>query len=145
MKILIINGPNINMLGKREKSVYGQKTYEDLVEYIREQALNMGIETDFFQSNVEGHIIDNIQDADDRFDGIVINPAAYTHYSLAILDAIKAIEIPVVEVHISNIHAREDFRKKSVTAPACIGQISGFGHFGYVMGIMALKEHIEKK
>lgn len=138
MKIFIINGPNINFLGVREQNVYGNKTYEDLCKYIVEEAKEMGAEVEFFQSNIEGEIINFIQAAHEVADGIVINPGAYTHYSIAIFDAIKSIQKPVVEVHLSNIYKREEFRHKSVTAPACIGQISGFGFLGYKLAIEAL-------
>lgn len=139
MKIMIINGPNLNMLGIREKQVYGSKNYEDIVNYLGEEAKNLEIEATFFQSNIEGEIINAIQKCYfEKYDGIIINPGAFTHYSYAILDAIKSVSIKTVEVHLSNIHSREEFRKTSVTAPACIGQISGFGEFGYVLAMRAL-------
>jgi 3-dehydroquinate dehydratase-2 len=138
MKILVINGPNINFLGIREKNVYGTKDYNSLCSYIKEEGKKLNVEVDTFQSNIEGEIIDRLQEAYEKYDGIVINPGAYTHYSYAIFDAIKSVNIPTVEVHISNIHTREEFRHKSVTAPACIGQICGLGFYGYVLGIMAL-------
>ncbi|MTI47375.1 type II 3-dehydroquinate dehydratase [Sporosalibacterium faouarense] len=138
MKLLILNGPNINMLGKRERAIYGESSYEDLCEYIRVNGQNLSINVDILQSNIEGELVTYIQDAYDKYDGIIINPAAYTHYSIAIYDALKAVDIPTVEVHISNIYAREEYRRKSVVAPACIGQISGFGIYSYVMGMMAL-------
>ncbi|MDP4143511.1 MAG: type II 3-dehydroquinate dehydratase [Bacillota bacterium] len=141
MKLLVINGPNLNFLGIREKSVYGNSTYEDLCNYVKECGKQVGIEVDTLQSNIEGEIIGFIQDAYNKYDGIIINPGAYTHYSIAIYDALKSVSIPTVEVHISNIHAREEFRKKSVTAPACIGQICGFGFYGYVMAMMAILNH----
>ncbi|MGL5329227.1 MAG: type II 3-dehydroquinate dehydratase [Peptostreptococcaceae bacterium] len=137
MKIIVINGPNLNMLGKREPSVYGNDTLEDLQNYIKNE-FNGKINIDFFQSNYEGAIIDMLHKANDEFDGVVLNPGAFTHYSYAIHDAIKSIKTNVVEVHISNIHQREEFRHKSVTAPACIGQISGFGFYGYILGINAI-------
>lgn len=138
MKILIINGPNINFLGIREQNVYGNKTYQDLCDDLKKYAEGKKITLSLQQSNIEGEIVGFIQDAYNKFDGIVINPAAYTHYSIAILDAIKAVNLPTVEVHISNIHAREEFRKKSVTAAACIGQICGLGLYGYKLAIDAL-------
>lgn len=140
MKIIVINGPNLNMLGKREKSIYGKNTLKDLEDYIlnKFKKVNDEIIIEFFQSNHEGCIIDKIHEAMDRYDGIVLNPGAFTHYSYAIHDAIKSIDINVVEVHISNIHKREEFRQKSVTASACIGQISGFGFDSYILGITAL-------
>lgn len=135
MKILIINGANLNMLGKRETNIYGKKTLLDLENYIKEEFKNL--EFEFFQSNCEGDIIDKIHNSSD-FDGIVINPGAYTHYSYAISDAIKCVELAVIEVHISNIHKREEFRQKSVIASSCLGQISGFGFYGYIMAINAI-------
>lgn len=137
MKILIINGPNLNMLGKRETDVYGKNTLEDLTIYI-EKTFKEVATFEFFQSNHEGYIIDKLHEANGNFDGIVINPGAFTHYSYAIADAIKSINIKVVEVHISNIHKREEFRHKSVTANGCIGQISGFGFYSYILGINAI-------
>lgn len=138
-KITIINGPNLNFLGIREKGIYGSDNYESLCEYIKEKFKNENIELKFLQSNYEGEIIDFLQNAYyEKVDGIVINPAAYTHYSYAIFDAIKSISIPTVEVHISNIHEREDFRKISVTAPACINQIYGKGKDGYIEAIQYL-------
>ena len=135
MKILVINGPNINMLGIREPGMYGAQTYAELLAYIEAAGREYGVQTECFQSNHEGAIIDAIQEADGMFDGIVINPGAYAHYSYAIRDAIKAITIPVVEVHISDIEKREEFRHLSVTAPVCIAQIRGHGFESYTMGI----------
>lgn len=138
MKILVINGPNLNMLGKREPHIYGNTTLEDLERFIKD-TFEDKIDIEFFQSNHEGYIIDKLHESNDIFDGVVINPGAFTHYSYAIYDAIKSININCVEVHISNIHQRqEDFRKKSVTAGACIGQISGFGFYGYILAINAI-------
>lgn len=138
MKILVINGPNINFLGIREQNVYGNKTYQTLCTDLQKYAQEKNIELTLQQSNIEGEIVGFIQAAYNKFDGLVINPAAYTHYSIAILDALKAVNLPTIEVHISNIHAREDFRKKSVTAPACVGQICGLGFHGYKLAIDAL-------
>ena len=138
MKILVINGPNINMLGIREKNIYGNNDYNSLVEKIKKEANELNCQVDFFQSNIEGEIITSIQKAFGVYDGIIINPAAYTHYSIGILDALKAVNIPAIEVHISNIHQREDFRKKSVTAEGCIGQISGLGFEGYTLALRGL-------
>jgi len=138
LKILVVNGPNLNMLGVREKSIYGNTNYKDLVKYIEDAASELSVEIEVLQSNIEGEIVTIIQNAYGVFDGIIINPAAYTHYSIAILDALKSVRIPTIEVHISNIHAREDFRKKSVTAEACIGQICGLGIHGYVLALQAL-------
>jgi 3-dehydroquinate dehydratase-2 len=143
MNILIINGPNINMLGIREKDIYGGKTYKDMCDLLYKSAKEMGICLVIVQNNIEGEIINYIQRAYGKYDGIIINPGAYTHYSIAIYDALKAIDIPAVEVHISNIQAREEFRKKSVTAGACIGQICGFGIYGYIMAMLALKNILE--
>lgn len=137
---MVINGPNINLLGKRENHIYGHIDYAYMCQYLVDKGSELGLDIHIFQSNIEGEIVSAIQEADGLYDGLIINPAAYTHYSIAILDALKAVDIRAVEVHISNIHAREEFRKKSVTAPACIGQISGFGIYGYVLAMMALKE-----
>lgn len=138
MKILIINGPNLNFLGIREKGIYGSDTYEEMCSYLYKEAANLGVEIDIHQSNIEGEIIGLIQQAYGKFDSIIINPGAYTHYSIAIYDALKSVSMKVVEVHLSNIHTREEFRHKSVTAAACVGQIAGFGKYGYVMAINAL-------
>ena len=138
MKILVINGPNINMLGIREKNIYGNNDYNSLVEKIKKEANELDCQVDFFQSNIEGEIITSIQKALGVYDGIIINPAAYTHYSIGILDALKSVNIPAIEVHISNIHQREDFRKKSVTAEGCVGQISGLGFEGYTLALRGL-------
>lgn len=139
MKLMVINGPNLNMLGVREKGVYGIKSFDEVCAYITEEGEKRGNEITLFQSNIEGEIINSIQKAHyEQYDGIIINPGAFTHYSYALHDAIKGINIPTIEVHLSNIHAREEFRKTSVTAPACIGQISGFGEFGYIMAMEAL-------
>lgn len=145
MKTLVINGPNINLLGIREKGIYGNNTYSDLVSLLEETGKRLGIEVIVVQSNSEGEIIDFIQGAYGKFEAIVINPGAYTHYSYAILDALKGVALPTIEVHISNIHKREEFRRKSVTAEGCIGQISGLGFLGYKMALEALKEIIEGK
>lgn len=126
------------MLGIREKHIYGSMTYDDICEYLKEKGKELKQEVDVVQSNIEGEIINYIQEAYNKYDGIIINPAAYTHYSIAIYDALKAVKVPTVEVHISNIHAREEYRHKSVTAPACIGQICGFGVYGYVMAMQGL-------
>ena len=139
-KILVINGPNINMLGIREKNIYGRQDYKSLCEYLRAVVFQLGIEIELYQSNYEGDIVTVIQQAYGKFDGIVINPAAFTHYSIAILDALKAVNIPTIEVHISNIHQREEFRHKSVTAPACVGQICGLGFKGYALALEYLAD-----
>ena len=138
MKILCLNGPNLNMLGTREPDKYGSTTLPEIENEIRKEATKLNIEIDFFQSNIEGELVTEIQKAKDVFDGIIINPAAYTHTSVAIRDALLAVSIPAVEIHLSNIHKREEFRHTSLTAPACIGQITGFGKYGYIMALYAL-------
>ena len=143
MKIMVINGPNINMLGVREPEIYGNKGYSDLEEYIENYAEEKGAEAVVLQSNGEGEIIDFIHHALGTCDAIVINPGAYTHYSYAIYDALEAVKIPTVEVHISNIHKRDEFRHRSVTAPACIGQICGLGFRGYTLAIDYLLEEVK--
>ena len=140
MKIIIINGPNINMLGLREPEIYGDKNYADLLAFIRGAADDLGAEPAFFQSNSEGEIIDAIQAAYGKFDGIVINPAAYTHTSIAIPDALKAVAIPAVEVHLTDINSRESYRRVSYTAEACIKTITGEGFDGYRTAMLALTE-----
>ena len=140
MKIMVVNGPNLNMLGIREKHIYGTKDYKDICKDIKDEGEKRGHNIDIFQSNVEGEIINFLQKAYfEKYDGIIINPGAFTHYSYAIHDAIKSVEIPTIEVHLSNVHKREEFRKVSVTAPACVGQISGFGEVGYILAIDALE------
>ena len=138
MKILVINGPNLNMLGIREPDIYGRQTYNDLVEMIKKYCDENSIEAEFFQSNHEGAIIDRIQEAYGNTDGIVINPAAYTHTSIAILDALKTVAIPTVEVHISDISSREEFRRHSYISQACIKTIKGLGFDGYIEAIKEL-------
>lgn len=137
-RIMIINGPNLNLLGMREPNVYGSETLESINEEIAQKAQDMGVAVDFFQSNSEGEIIGEIHKAVSEYDGAVINAGAYTHYSYAIHDAIKAVKKPFVEVHMSNIHAREEFRNKSVIAPACAGQICGLGKMSYILGLEAV-------
>jgi len=139
-KILVIHGPNLNMLGEREPGVYGSEGLVTLNDNIITRAREQGMECDIFQSNHEGAIIDRIQSARLRYDGIILNAGAYTHYSIAIRDAISAIKIPCIEVHISNVFAREDFRSNSVIAPVCKGSISGFGFLSYYLAIAALAE-----
>ena len=135
MKFLIINGPNLNLLGKREPGIYGGESYAALCEQIQAHAAAHDSTADCFQSNHEGAIIDRIHAADGVYDAIVINPGAYTHYSYAILDALKAVDVPAYEVHISHIDQREPFRAISVTAPACVGQLYGHGFQGYLMAM----------
>ncbi len=138
-KILILNGPNINLTGLREKSVYGSQTYDDLVALCRKEADKLGVEVRCIQSNHEGALIDALQQACfDGFDGAVFNPGGYTHTSVALHDAIASVPLPVIEVHMSNIHARESFRHVSMTAAACRGQIVGFGFEGYLMALRQL-------
>ena len=136
MKLLVINGPNLNFLGIREKGIYGNQDYNYLLNLLKEKAEKEKVEIKVFQSNHEGEIIDRIQKAYyDQVDGIIINPGAYTHYSYAIRDALASLEIPKIEVHISNIHKREEFRHTSVTAPVCTGQIAGLGLKGYILAV----------
>lgn len=136
--ILVIQGPNINLTGEREKSIYGNDSYDAICQFIRECAESVGLVCDIFQSNHEGAIIDMIQEARNTSDGIIINPGAFTHYSYAIRDALASIKLPCIEVHMSNIHSREEFRRISVTAPVCVGQIAGFGRHGYELAIHAM-------
>lgn len=143
MKVLIVNGPNINLLGTREKDIYGDTSYEKLCEELKEKAKELSLDIEIVQSNVEGELINYIQSALGNYDGIIINPGAYTHYSIAIYDAIKAVGIPTIEVHISNIYNREEYRRKSVIASACIGQISGFRTYGYIMAMMGMKNYLK--
>ncbi len=143
LKIMVINGPNLNMLGIREPEVYGNRTYTDLEAYIEEYGEKCGIEITVLQSNSEGELIDFIHHTPRNFDGIVINPGAYTHYSYAIRDALASVDVPSVEVHLSNIHKREEFRHTSVTAPACVGQITGLGFRGYLLAIDYLSEEVK--
>jgi 3-dehydroquinate dehydratase-2 len=142
MKILVINGPNLNMLGKREPEIYGRMTYESLVALVEETCAAEGLECEVFQSNQEGAIVDKIQEALGVFDGIVINPAAYTHTSIAILDALKAVALPAVEVHISNVREREDFRQVSYAGLACVKTFMGMGLDGYVEAVKYLKWYV---
>ena len=141
MKILVINGPNLNMLGIREPDIYGKNTYADLCELITDYADKKGVEVKLFQSNHEGALVDEIQAAYQNFDGIVINPAAYTHTSVAILDAVKSVGIPTVEVHISAVETREDFRQVSFVREACIKTITGLGFDGYLKAIDTLTQN----
>ena len=138
IKILVVHGPNLNLLGTRETAVYGSVTLEEINERLRAYVADKGIEVRTFQSNSEGAIIDAIHQALGWADGLVINPGAYTHYSYAIRDAIAAVGLPTVEVHLSTVQAREDFRHLSVIAPVCLGQIAGFGWQSYVLGLEAL-------
>ena len=140
MRIQIINGPNINLLGKREPSIYGNVTFEDYLAELRKDYPE--VEIDYFQSNVEGEMINRIQEVGFDVDGIILNAGAYTHYSYAIRDAIAAVRLPCVEVHMSNVHAREEFRHKSVIGPVCAGVIAGFGKHSYLLAVDAVKSII---
>ena len=144
MKIVVIQGPNLNMLGTREQNIYGPMKLEQIHQQMDEFAKQNGAELEFFQSNLEGELVDRIQECYGEADAIVINPAAYSHTSIAIRDAITAVALPTVEVHISNIHRREEFREKSMTAAACTGQITGFGPFGYHMGLIAVLQIVNE-
>ena len=145
LKIGIINGPNLNMLGKRDQNIYGNLTFEEMNHKIESFAKEEDIELTIKQSNSEGDIIDSIQHFSSQVDGLIINPAAYTHYSYAIADALRDCSIPTIEVHLSNIHSREDFRRKSVTASACTEQIAGFGYQSYILAIYALQDLLKEK
>ena len=144
MKLFVLNGPNLNMLGIREPGIYGDRNFDALINYIKEVCRRENIEVECFQSNHEGVLVDIIQSAYGNADGIVINPAAYTHTSVAILDALKAVSLPAVEVHLSDINERESFRHISYPALACIAQIKGKGFYGYEEAILMLKEYLTK-
>jgi 3-dehydroquinate dehydratase-2 len=137
MKILFLNGPNLNLLGQREPDVYGRTTLAEIEKKIRKRANELKVEIAFLQSNLEGELVSWIQEAKGKFDVIVLNAAAYTHTSLALRDAITAVGIPTIEIHLSNVHAREKVRHKSLIAPVCVGQITGFGANSYILGIEA--------
>lgn len=145
MKLLVINGPNLNLLGEREPGVYGGDTLQSINDEISMHAGQMGYDIAFFQTNLEGVLIDHLHDARLDCDGVILNAGAYTHYSYAIRDAISAINIPVVEVHMSNIHSRDEFRKNSVIAPVCCGSIVGFGKYGYVLALYALDNVLRRR
>ena len=144
MKIAVIQGPNLNMLGVREQNIYGPMTLDQIHEQMKATAAQNGVELEFFQSNLEGEIVDRIQECLGETDGIIINPAAYSHTSIAIRDALQAVSLPTVEVHISNIYKREEFRQTSITAPAATGVITGFGPFGYHLGLFSLTQIISE-
>lgn len=143
MKILCLNGPNLNLLGTREPDKYGVYTLSDIEKEVSQKAKELNIEIDFYQNNIEGELVNKIQAAKGIYDGIIINPAAYTHTSIAIRDAFLAVQIPAVEIHLSNIHKREEFRHKSFIAPVCIGQICGFGKNSYILGLYAIVDYLK--
>ncbi len=146
MKFAVIHGPNLNFTGIREPGIYGRRTLEDINQTIAAYAAEKGVSVSFFQSNVEGELINHLQQCYfEQVDGIILNPGAFTHYSYALHDAIRSISIPTVEVHLSNIHQRESFRRTSVTAPACIGQLCGFGETGYLLAIDGLLAHLQQQ
>lgn len=144
IRLLVLHGPNLNLLGVREPEVYGTVTYDDLNRRIRDKAQALGVEVRILQSNSEGELIDAIHDALSWADGIIINPGALTHYSYAIRDALAAVRLPCLEVHISNVHAREEWRRRSVIAPIVTGQIAGLGAHGYLLALEAMKHLIEE-
>lgn len=142
MKILVMNGPNLNLLGEREPNIYGGETLKSINDEIQEEAHELGYEVTFFQSNSEGGLIDRLHESRLDCAGVILNAGAYTHYSYAIRDAISAIKIPVVEVHLSNVNSRDEFRKNSVIAPVCCGSIAGFGKYSYILGLYALNNKL---
>lgn len=144
LKILVLHGPNLNLLGLREPDIYGTDTYDDMNRKLEAYAKHVGVQVQITQSNHEGVLIDAIQDAVNWADGIIINPGAYTHYSHAIADAIRGVRLPAVEVHLTNIHAREEFRRHSVVAPAAVGQIAGFGTASYLLALDAIRATIDQ-
>lgn len=144
MKILVLNGPNLNMLGKREPGVYGSETLDDIMTLIRKKAGELGVEVDFFQSNEEGVLVTSIHESQGKYDGMLFNPGGYTHTSVALHDALKSVDVPCVEVHLSNVHAREEFRHKSITVGACIGQILGFGANSYLLALDAVVDYLRR-
>ena len=144
MKILVLNGPNLNLLGTREPGVYGQQTLVDIMTRLQEYGRSKQVEVDSFQSNDEGALVTRIGESRGCYDGLIFNPAAYTHTRVALRDALQAVSVPCVEVHLSNIHAREAFRHTSLTAAACLGQISGFGAMSYQLALDALIAHLKK-
>jgi 3-dehydroquinate dehydratase II len=145
MRLLFLNGPNLNLLGQREPEVYGHATLADIEAKVRKEASKAGVDIDFRQSNLEGDLVTWVQGAKGKFDVIVLNAAGYTHTSVALRDAIAAVEVPTIEIHLSNVHAREEFRHKSMIAPVCAGQISGFGENSYILGLQAALNVIAAK
>lgn len=144
VKVLVLNGPNLNLLGAREPGVYGHDTLEDIEVMVSGRAGEIGVQVSFVQSNHEGVLIDTLHSAAVSFDAVVFNPGAYTHYAYALRDAVAAAQVPVVEVHLSNIMSREEFRRVSVIAPVCVGQISGFGPLSYILGLEAAVGHLKE-
>ncbi len=144
IKVSLIHGPNLNLLGIREADVYGRDTYDDVNRSIKQRATQSGMDVRIYQSNHEGEIIDAIQDAREWADAIIINPGALTHYSYAVRDALTAVRLPAIEVHVSNVHAREEFRRHSVISPVVLGQIVGLGSFGYLLALDAIKNIVEQ-
>jgi len=140
MKILVLNGPNLNLLGKREPGIYGSQTLEDIMDAVVTRGKDLGVAVETFQSNEEGTLVTRLQECSGRYDGVILNPAGYTHTSVALRDAVLACDVPCVEVHLSNPHQREEFRHRSFTAGACVGQISGFGGTSYLLALQGLLE-----
>jgi 3-dehydroquinate dehydratase-2 len=145
MKILVLNGPNLNLLGLREPEVYGRTTLQETQAAMTETAARLGAEVVFFQSNHEGELIDSIQQGMDKYDGLIINPGALTHTSLALADALRSTRLPAVEVHLTNIHAREEYRRQSLTAPAAVGLVAGLGWRGYLLALEGLVDFLKEK
>ena len=143
IKILVLNGPNLNMLGKCEPELYGKTTLDEMIQCLRKQAGDLGVELAHVQSNEEGVLVSQIQASREKFDGIILNPAAYTHTSVALRDALQAVTVPCVEVHLTNTAAREEFRHVSLTAGACLGQIMGFGAMGYHLALIGLVQYLK--
>ncbi|MBM4149055.1 MAG: type II 3-dehydroquinate dehydratase [Lentisphaerae bacterium] len=145
MRILVLNGPNLNLLGRRDAGIYGSATLDDILSGLKAKAAELGVELECVQTNDEGELVTRIGQAAGKSDGILINPAAYTHTSVALRDALEACGVPAVEVHLSNIHAREEFRHRSLTAARCVGQISGFGADSYILGLEAIVRNLRAR